>query len=380
MRRVLVVNGPNLNMLGTRRPEVYGSTTLPELDERCRAWGARFGLEVDTFQSNHEGALIDRVQATAGSVDGLVVNLGAFTHSSYALHDAIEAVGLPAVEVHISNIKEREPWRRNSVIAPACVYQIYGRGIVGYRHALSHLASRWELPVETRSYGTETDQVADLRLPEQPGPHPVAVLLHGGFFRHEWTRDLFDGVAVDLAQRGVATWNVEYRRVGAGGGYPATLLDTRRAVDALEGVDAPLDLGRVALVGHSTGGFLAVWAASQRRLVSVVASLAGFADLASAEDLGHGSVRGFLAEVDPDTEDATPLRRLPFGARHLVAHGTADDLVPIAHGRHHAAAASEAGDPVELIELEGAGHFELLERSGPTWGRIAPRITAALTL
>ncbi|RZV40924.1 MAG: type II 3-dehydroquinate dehydratase [Acidimicrobiia bacterium] len=137
---VLVVNGPNLNLLGTREPDVYGTATLPELDEMCVEWGAELGLTVTTFQSNHEGAIIDRIQAAAADGGGIVINAGAFTHYSYAIYDALVAVGLPAVEVHISNIHAREEWRHRSVIQPACLAQITGEGLEGYRRALTILA------------------------------------------------------------------------------------------------------------------------------------------------------------------------------------------------------------------------------------------------
>ena len=137
---VLVVNGPNLNLLGTREPDIYGTTTLPELDAMCVEWGAGLGLTVSTFQSNHEGEVIDRIQAAAGDADGIVINAGAFTHYSYALYDALVAVALPTVEVHISDIHAREDWRRHSVIQPACLAQISGEGLDGYRRALAILA------------------------------------------------------------------------------------------------------------------------------------------------------------------------------------------------------------------------------------------------
>lgn len=140
MTNVLVINGPNLNLLGTREPDVYGTTTLGELDRMCVDWGAELGLNVLTFQSNHEGAIIDRIQAAASGTDSLVINAGALTHYSYALYDALVAVGLPTVEVHISDIHAREDWRRKSVIQPACLTQISGEGLDGYRRALAILA------------------------------------------------------------------------------------------------------------------------------------------------------------------------------------------------------------------------------------------------
>ena len=138
MPTVLVINGPNLNLLGTRQPDIYGTTTLPELEAMCVEWGEQLGLAVSTFQSNHEGALIDTVQQT--EADGIVLNAGALTHYSYALFDALVAVGIPTVEVHISNIHAREEWRRHSVVQAACLTQISGEGLEGYRRALGVLA------------------------------------------------------------------------------------------------------------------------------------------------------------------------------------------------------------------------------------------------
>jgi 3-dehydroquinate dehydratase-2 len=144
--RVLVVNGPNLDLLGTRRPEVYGTTTLGELEAQCREWGAALGFEVTVFQSNHEGAIIDRLHEAIGRSDGIIINPGALAHYSYALHDAIESVAVPVVEVHISDITAREPWRATSVVAPACVASFSGHGIAGYRMALESLAARGDQP------------------------------------------------------------------------------------------------------------------------------------------------------------------------------------------------------------------------------------------
>ena len=140
MATVLIINGPNLNLLGTREPEIYGTTTLADLDAMCIAWGTELGLTVVAFQSNHEGAIIDRIQAAAGEADGIVINAGALTHYSYAIYDALVAGGLPAVEVHISDIHAREEWRSRSVIQPACLAQISGEGVAGYRRALEIVA------------------------------------------------------------------------------------------------------------------------------------------------------------------------------------------------------------------------------------------------
>lgn len=137
---VLVIHGPNLNLLGTRRPDVYGDFTLGDLEARCRGFGEALGITVSTFQSNHEGEIIDRLHASIGTTDGVILNPGALAHYSYAIHDAAESIPAPVVEVHISDISSREEWRRTSVVSPACIATISGKGIDGYREALETLA------------------------------------------------------------------------------------------------------------------------------------------------------------------------------------------------------------------------------------------------
>jgi 3-dehydroquinate dehydratase-2 len=133
---ILVVHGPNLNLLGTREPGIYGHTTLAEIDADLVKAGEGLGVTVETFQSNHEGAMIDRIQEARRDAQALIVNAGGYTHTSVALRDALAAVGLPVIEVHLSNLAAREEFRHRSLLAPVCVGQITGMGAFGYRLAL----------------------------------------------------------------------------------------------------------------------------------------------------------------------------------------------------------------------------------------------------
>lgn len=140
--RFLVINGPNLNLLGTREPDIYGKQTYADLVEAVGAAAVEHGVQADTVQTNHEGRIVDLIQDAANKYDGIIINPAAYTHTSIAIYDALKAVGLPAVEVHLSDIQSREAFRRHSYISPACILTIAGKGIAGYREAVKLLAGR----------------------------------------------------------------------------------------------------------------------------------------------------------------------------------------------------------------------------------------------
>lgn len=138
--RIALLHGPNLNMLGRRPSQHYGTLTLPELEAAVRAWGRDRDMDVACFQTNHEGAFLDHVHGLVGIVDGAIVNPGAWTHYQWSIRDALELLGAPVVEVHLSDVEAREPWRRLSVVRDIASLAVWGKGPDGYRDALDHLA------------------------------------------------------------------------------------------------------------------------------------------------------------------------------------------------------------------------------------------------
>lgn len=218
----------------------------------------------------------------------------------------------------------------------------------------------------TVAYGDHPDQVADLWLPDGVDDPPVVISLHGGYFRAAFRRDLHDPICRELARRGFAVWNVEYRRTGTGGGLEQTTADVLAAVDAVPGG------GPLAAFGHSAGGFLAEWLAAHPR-VELTVPLAGALDPAGVVRAGwdRGGVSDWLGAT-PDEDPALyaaadPRSRLPAGATHVLIHGTADETVGVEQSRAFAAAARAAGDPVELVQLEGEGHVAFLDPGEPAF-------------
>ncbi|MEA2253878.1 MAG: hypothetical protein QOG70_4120 [Solirubrobacteraceae bacterium] len=226
------------------------------------------------------------------------------------------------------------------------------------------------------SHGSDPHQFSVLRVPAGDGPHPVAVLIHGGFWRDRYGLDLMEPLSADLVARGWATWNVEYRRLGSGGGFPRTTDDVAAAIDALADLDAPLHLDRVVAIGHSAGGHLALWAAGRRDARVGLAGAVGqgaVSDLEEAHRLGLGDdvVAQFVGAAPQEAPEryrhASPVARVPTGVPVLLVHGEADDRVPASLSRRYADAARAAGDVVEVVLRSGEGHFEHLDPSSAAW-------------
>jgi acetyl esterase/lipase len=236
---------------------------------------------------------------------------------------------------------------------------------------------------ERHFYGSDSSQFADLHLPTGARRPGVVAILHGGFWGSQYGSDHLYGVAVDLATRGWVVWNVEYRRLGIGGGYPTTLLDVAAAIDFLANLK-DVDTSNVAALGHSAGGHLATWVAGRGELpvgapgaepvvaVSSVISLAGVVDLRSAgrQKIGHGAAVNFMGgkpdELPEKYAIADPLSRIPIRANVRCVHARRDEQVPFAQSVDYVAAAQAAGQDARLLEVPG-DHFSIVNTSSPTW-------------
>lgn len=235
-----------------------------------------------------------------------------------------------------------------------------------------------------RRYGAGRTQVGELSLPAGAGPHPVVVLLHGGFWHAMFGPGLMSKLAADLATEGFASWNLDFRGIGGGGGWPATFDDVAAGIDALAGIDG-IDLTRVTVVGHSAGGQLALWAAARPGLpagapgstpavrVAAAVALAGVVDLVDADrrGIGAGAVAHLLGGRFDDVPEryrlASPIERLPLGVPQLLVHGVRDRHVPVDMSESYAEAARRAGDQVELAVRQDVGHMDLIDPRSPGW-------------
>jgi acetyl esterase/lipase len=241
-------------------------------------------------------------------------------------------------------------------------------------------------PADARiAYGDAPQQFGDLRLPKGAGPYPVAIVIHGGYWRSAYGLEHIGPLCAALTRAGMATWSLEYRRIGdAGGGWPGTGEDVLRGAEYVHTLAQryPLDLARVVAIGHSAGGQLTLWLAAQKKMpLRGVVSLAGVADLRRAWELGLS--RGAAAELlggSPQEQperyrQASPIALLPLGVPERLLHGTRDDVVPVEMSRRFLAAAAAAGDDARLIELPDAGHFDLIDPRTPAWAAVQAAVT-----
>lgn len=354
-----------------------------------------FGTPDRVFLTNAPDVDVDEVtfrRLTESWAGSLGVNLAARHTDADALvfnpgrngHDGHASSGLPRVGVRFSvgrpeNDDDALEW-------------ISGRGLDGYRWAMRYLRAAGAHGFTVYRYGDDRETVAELRVPDGPGPHPVVVLIHGGGWKALWGKDLMVPMAVDLTRRGIASWNIEFRRLGNGGGWPQTFDDVAAAVDALAEIEDAntLDLARVCLLGHSSGAQLALWAAARtdaRVRAAYVVSLSGMVDLVEAEHRGliggeNVTARllgGGASEVPERYAEASPLARLPLGVRQLLLQGLDDYIPDLADAnRKYVEAARAAGDEVELVELEGVDHLQPIEPNTRAWAETAQRIEARL--
>ncbi|MEO5618772.1 MAG: alpha/beta hydrolase [Candidatus Eisenbacteria bacterium] len=251
------------------------------------------------------------------------------------------------------------------------------------------------------AYGTDSLQFGELRLPAGAGPHPVAIVIHGGCWRSDYDLQHICNLSAALTRRGIATWTLEYRRIGnEGGGWPGTFKDVARGADHVRELAAeyPLDLSRVVTVGHSAGGHLALWLAARRNLAAGgalytadplrlrgVVSLSGITDLrvygrdstycnASVPLLLGGSPE----EVPDRYEQASPIEMLPLGVPVRLVHGTADKVVPIEQSHEFGRRASARGDDARYVAVEGAGHFDLIAPTSGAWTAVEREVVELL--
>ncbi len=255
---------------------------------------------------------------------------------------------------------------------------------------LDRLAHEAPPPTARHAYGQEPQQFGDLRLPATTGkPHPVVIVIHGGYWRARYDLGYCGALCGALAQAGLATWNIEYRRIGdAGGGWPGTFDDVAAAADALRelAIHHPLDLSRVLTLGHSAGGQLALWLAARPRLpadsavwradplpICGVVALAGVSDLRRAwelrlsENATEALLGGTPAQVPDRYASGSPFDRLPLGLPQALIHGTSDTNVPFELSERYAERAQALGDDARLIALADVGHFEPVDPSTAAW-------------
>jgi acetyl esterase/lipase len=265
--------------------------------------------------------------------------------------------------------------------------------------ASRNILSRPEPPPDHRiSYGKDPLQFGELRLPKSPGPHPVVVVIHGGCWMAEYGLSYMGHLSAALAEVGVATWNLEYRRVGnAGGGWPGTFQDIAQGTDFLRTLakSYPLDPSRVVALGHSAGGQLALWLAARKRLprdsrlyqddplqLRGIVPLAAITDLrkpgTACDELIGKLMGGSATDLALQYSQVSPIELLPLGVKQTVIQGETDNIVPLSMANDYAQTAKGKGDDLKLVVLEKTGHFELVDPKSPAWARVKDEVLELL--
>jgi acetyl esterase/lipase len=270
------------------------------------------------------------------------------------------------------------PGRRALLAGAALVPLTVACGSLDRRTPTDPTDSQEQPMTDRLTYGDDPSQWADLSRPDGAS-QGVIVVIHGGFWKAEYDASLGEPLAADLVARGWTALNVEYRRVGGGGGFPATLDDVHAAIETLAG--AGVDTSTVVTLGHSAGGHLATWAAARGRFdpwpttvpVTHVVSQAGVVDLTAGydQDLGGGAVAALMGSAPDDSayDLADPLRQVPLDVPAVMVHAADDDVVPISQSRDYVAAARAAGAEARLVEVEG-GHFGVIDPASSAWTAI----------
>ena len=248
------------------------------------------------------------------------------------------------------------------------------------------------------AYGSDPLQFGELRLPKGAGPHPVAVIIHGGCWLSQYDLKYAGHLCAALTEAGIATWNIEYRRVGnAGGGWPGTFEDVARGADYVRTLakSYPIDLNRIIAAGHSAGGHLALWLAARKNLpkdhqfypanplaLRGVVSIAGVADLrktvAACGDAIERLMGGTANDQPSRYSQASPIELLPLGVKQVIVHGEVDRTVPLSMATEYTDAAQKKRDEVKLVVIEKAGHFEVVDPKSFAWARVRDEVLALL--
>lgn len=358
------------------------------LGDRLRRWADGRG-HVVSIAVGVADDLAAELDAELAAVDVVLLDV-----DGSAPGDVVTWVGDAVDRVVAVSLRRNRP--EPDEISAAGIRRLHGRGLDTYRWAAQHAAAR-TVPAVHVSYGDDPDQRGELRWPDSPGPHPVVVLVHGGYWRSYWALDLMDDLAVALTDAGYATWNLEYRR--GHGAASGALADVGAGIDHLrriaDGADpdlgVELDLDRVALVGHSAGGHLALWAAGRSAQGEPAAlrpalcvGLAPVADLHGCAErgLGEDAAREFFGAAPWDDPErylaADPSHRLPVGVPVAVVQGLLDapDLVDLNRG--YAGRSAAASTELQHIELPGVDHFHVIDPVTPAWARVEAVLAAHL--